>query len=550
MCTIKRNRVLQIQGRSNPISAELGCELFYYILSLISEETNAYLPTKTLFASCLEKLGRSHVNGVEFEMPRLLEKIIKEPNLGVYLAPHFSPSDVGTANLLFMYGQICREISNNYDVAFALLSKFEINKWLNLKQPKLNQRSEFIQTVVKALTVLGFDPPIDGLMLHGLYRKHLLFIFEFQFPEHYGEILIILLKSSNGIDDSSLLSKSIWYDILTSLWKPVKLDHKSPLREQLRQYAQKQGMLQHQELLETAELLSKHFTQERLQYGLYGLYPKCRNYIDIFVILLGMVGHGLIISSINCHEGLLGDKLSQKIWPYLVNIFAPWIVPYSMQTLKESMASWIQQLADDRSTLLPWIPSDSSLAHKVIHMFHSCIEFLIHTLPGCSNILNFVWQWYVSCFAHNSVKDHILGPIHSTFLTLPWESFWPSVNDLEAMFRVIDQYLPESHAFLGHIFISVPWSPWLCNFKSSPYPVKCRVYQCFLNLLIKLSNEPNVRHNQHEKLKILLVEAENYEWDVIEPVVLQNVMDWYVQSCDSSVIFKTDPVDLDFRVLQ
>lgn len=44
--------------KSNPASSELGVELFYYILSLISEETLSYLPTKQLFSECLEKLGQ------------------------------------------------------------------------------------------------------------------------------------------------------------------------------------------------------------------------------------------------------------------------------------------------------------------------------------------------------------------------------------------------------------------------------------------------------------------------------------------------------------
>ena len=120
---------MQAQVRCNPACAELGSDLFYHILSLVNDETGAYLPTKTLFASSLEKLGQSHICGVEFEMPRLLERILKEPALGGYLAPHFSPSNIGTANLLYMYSTICQEIGSNYDVAFALLSKVVVVKY-------------------------------------------------------------------------------------------------------------------------------------------------------------------------------------------------------------------------------------------------------------------------------------------------------------------------------------------------------------------------------------------------------------------------------------
>lgn len=220
-------------------------------------------------------------------MPRLLDKILKEPNFGGYLAPHFSPSKVGTNTLLSMYSTISKEIGQKYDVAFALLSKFDIEGWLTTREPKLAQRSQFIQSVTKSLSAMGFDPPIQALMLHGLYRKHLLTIFEFQFPEHYGEVIVQVLKASNATTDSSLISVNVWLDLLNSLAQPVHLNVKTTLRDQLRQYAQYQKMLHHQELLETAELLAKQFTAERLQYGLYGLYPKCRNYMDVFVLYMG-----------------------------------------------------------------------------------------------------------------------------------------------------------------------------------------------------------------------------------------------------------------------
>lgn len=66
---------------------------------------------------------QSHINGVEYETPRLLQKILEEPSLGQYLIPHFSPENVGTANLLLMYSTISDKICQKCDVNFALLSK-------------------------------------------------------------------------------------------------------------------------------------------------------------------------------------------------------------------------------------------------------------------------------------------------------------------------------------------------------------------------------------------------------------------------------------------
>ncbi|KAK9871044.1 hypothetical protein WA026_010002 [Henosepilachna vigintioctopunctata] len=542
-------RILQQQLNCNPAAADLGVELFYYLLPMLNEEITNYLPTKTLFSTCLEKLGQSHICGVEFEMPRLLDRIIKEPDLGQYLAPHFSPGNVGSSSLLLMYKSISEAIGQEYDVSFALLSKFDIDNWLHNKKPKLNQRSQFIEFVIKGLSELGNEPPIQAMILHGLYRKHLVSVFEFQFPEHYGEVLVNLLKYSSGTSEVPPLAISVWLDILNSLSSPLHIHMKVPLREQLRAYAQSQRKLCHQEILETTQLLARHFTQERLQYGLYGLYPKCRHYLDIYRLLLGMAGHVLITSSLNTHQGLVSDKMCEKIWPYIRDMFAPWIAPYSMQNVKENMATWIQQLTDDRSVLLPWITADVHLAQSILNVFQECILFLLHVLPACSIILNYIWQWYVTTFAHISVKEHILNLVHETLMVLPWQNFCPSINDLEIMLRVVDQYLPECHQFLGHIFISTQWINWMKQFSNCPMPVKSRVDQCFINLIVKLSNEPNIRSAHVKKLNNLLVHAENLNWDMLEPSVYQHVMDWYIMSCDCNVIFKSDPIDLDFRVL-
>lgn len=45
---------------------------------------------------------------------------------------------------------------------------------MNDKTPNLSQRSQFIGSIIHALCALGYDPQVDALMLHGIYRKHLM----------------------------------------------------------------------------------------------------------------------------------------------------------------------------------------------------------------------------------------------------------------------------------------------------------------------------------------------------------------------------------------
>ena len=66
---------------------------------------------------------------------------------------------------------------------------------------------------------------------------------------------------------------------------------------------------------------------------------------------------------------------------------------------------------------------------------------------------------------------------------------------------------------------------------------------------MNLSNEPNIRKNYSDRAKSLLVQAENFDWSALDPVVYQHIIDWVVMSFDSGVLFKNDPLDLDYRVI-
>lgn len=68
------------------------------------------------------------------------------------------------------------------------------------------------------------------------------------------------------------------------------------------------GILMLFQMHDTAVLLSRHFMKERLQYGLYGLYPKYRSYNEPLTIFLGMVGHALVVLTLQADRGSLADQ--------------------------------------------------------------------------------------------------------------------------------------------------------------------------------------------------------------------------------------------------
>lgn len=100
---------------------------------------------------------------------------------------------------------------------------------------------------------------------------------------------------------------------------------------------------------------------------------------------------------------------------------------------------------------------------------------------------------------------------------------------------MIDQYLPDSHLFLGSVFTSVNWSQWMSELMTTQaLPVAGRVHVCLLNLLVKLSNEPNVRQN--DRALKLMQEAEKFSWHLLDALAYDQVINWHVMSCDPRVV--------------
>ncbi|XP_031837862.1 ectopic P-granules autophagy protein 5 isoform X2 [Nomia melanderi] len=527
---------------------ESGVKLFYYLIECYTEEAALCPPTKQLITTCIERLGQLFISGEESQGPQLLNTIMHRPNLGGLLGPYFTPVAGGASKFLQMY-QTVVELSTgkNVDLCFVLLSKFDIGSWLNYRRPKLSERSTFIDLVCRALCNMGLNPEEEKLILHELFRNHLRLVLLHEFPEHYGEVLSVILKCS----ESQNLSLDVWRDLLGTLSSKPKNSfsiQSSKIRDEIRHYATEQRLLSRQEIFDTAILLSRHFMQERLQYGLYGLYPKYRIYNEPLTVFLGMVGHALVVLTLQSDRGSLGVQLCEKIWPVLSDMYSPWITPYWTRNLKEPTAAWIQQLTDDRSVLLPWIITDGPYANKIVAMFVECVRFIIDTLPTSSKILSFIWQFYVTNFAHCSVKNHILNVIHGNFLSLPWDHFYPGVSDIELMIKVIDQYLPESHLFLGSVFTCVNWSIWMNEFVATqPLAIATRIHICLLNLIVKLSTEPNVRQN--DRAVQLIAETEKFSWHLLDATAYDQVINWHVMSCDPRVILTGDndqchPIDI------
>ena len=86
----------------------------------------------------------------------------------------------------------------------------------------------------------------------------------------------------------------------------------------------------------------------------------------------------------------------------------------------------------------------------------------------------------------------IFKVIHQALDTLPWQSFIPSLTDLEQMVRVVGQFLPEVHSFLVSLFVRCSLSSLIVQCKSQP--TNCaRLLACLLHLHVRLAGEPTAQ---------------------------------------------------------
>jgi len=147
--------------------AETGVSVFYYLVSRYSEEVSFYPPTKQLLSSCLELLGQKFVGSSEHECQKLLATILGAPHLTGLLSPHLSPHLAPTSSFLDMYSKVVG--ASDPDVAFAVLSKFDVQQWLQKSRPRLKERSQFVQSLGQAFVISGREPPVERLILHEVW---------------------------------------------------------------------------------------------------------------------------------------------------------------------------------------------------------------------------------------------------------------------------------------------------------------------------------------------------------------------------------------------
>ena len=175
------------------------------------------------------------------------------------------------------------------------------------------------------------DPDPSREMLHGLHRRHIFDIFQYD-HSHYIEVLRLLLSLS----EKNKLDPNLWIDLLNSLTNsPGKFSLEYQDREE------RLAAINLQETMEATSLLTAHFNQERLQFGLYGLYPKYRSYVEGLAAYFSPLGLQLVSGQVRHFKGALDINEINAIWSTLEGLYGPWLFPLS-PSARASTANWIR----------------------------------------------------------------------------------------------------------------------------------------------------------------------------------------------------------------
>lgn len=239
------------------------------------------------------------------------------------------------------------------------------------------------------------------------------------------------------------------------------------------------------------------------------------------------------------------------LWPPLADTFGPWLVPYFPHAAQQpAPANWIRQVLANNDALLPWSELYTREAQLMADTFGECVLYVLETLPGSEPLLGHVLLWYETHFAYACVGRTVLGVVHAALRRLPWERLQPQAVHVECTHRALLQFLPDAHAFLGHVFVRVDWSAWLRRQWTNEWDVvgghhaqqqqQQRVLGALLQVFTKLSFEPNVREGQqHAQLVRMLREAAAFPWSLLAPAAVAPVFDGLVLMAEPSMLLTT-----------
>ncbi|XP_044132236.1 ectopic P granules protein 5 homolog isoform X1 [Bufo gargarizans] len=531
--------------QSPPEIQKIGIGTFFAVVEFVCDETQRHPPSRQFFTSCIEILGQVFISGTQSECRPVLQTILQNRRLCNLLSPYFTPA-ASPGEFVHLYEKVVEAISeDNSDVIFMLLTKFDLNHWLNSAKPSMSERSKLLESVHLALTLCGLTPDEDLLMPFNIFCKHWSSILRYQFPDHYSDCLRLLMQSSS----EQLLSPECWKTSLKAvgcytprvLPNTVKVDSKDPL---VFPNCTNKMLLSAEQVLETIKWLSEFFSKLRLSkpdFQSFGLLSKWSPYIpEVKTFLEYLVKSHIDFEVLSIKQELMGSPTVHAVLKSLhsevTELFKPWIMVLDK---------------DDNSNqrCYPWLESDTRTAVILVQLFFDCIltlhhKFQDHLLPGQRGALWLHLMHYCESCTAPMHPEYILYTYHTEYNKLPWKDMYPDQTLMEEFFKV-ERGSPKScFLFLGGVLCDVNWMNVLADaWGPIPRPETHRMLVCLLYMLVFLTKEEQLINEPGAPLINLLGQAGTLSWHLVDAVSYQNVIGYFSSHYPPSVILSTHLAD-------
>jgi len=240
---------------------------------------------------------------------QVLRLALRRGDLVKLLAKVFVPCRTDAGHFLDMYQFLIDSHLKRCDtkILFVLLSKFDLLTWLESYQPKLNEINRLLLLVLQGLE--SWSQP-DSSLLQDQFRRQLVHIFTYDFPQHYGEVMQLVL---DRVSDQKLMPV-VLLDLLNALLSTANSatltlnSFETHLHEVAVDFSRRQKLFTLKAATDTLLLFARHFQKERLHHGLHGLYPKHKEYCQPLVMWFTCFGHVLLAAAICSYQELLADQ--------------------------------------------------------------------------------------------------------------------------------------------------------------------------------------------------------------------------------------------------
>ncbi|XP_056399364.1 ectopic P granules protein 5 homolog isoform X1 [Hyla sarda] len=524
---------------------KIGIGTFFAVVEFVCDDTQRHPPSRQFFTSCIEILGQVFISGTQSECRPVLHTILQNRRLCNLLSPYFTPA-ASPGEFVQLYEKVVEAISeDNSDVIFMLLTKFDLNHWLNSAKPSMPERSKLLESVHLALTLCGLTPDEDLLMPFNIFCKHWNSILRYQFPDHYSDCLRLLMQSSS----EQLLSPECWRASLKSvgcysrrvLPNSIKMDSKESL---IFPNCTNKMMLSAEQVLETIKWLSDFFRKLRVSksdFQSFGLLSKWSPYIpEVKTFMEYLVKSHIDYEVLSIKQETMGSPTVEAVLKSLHSVVTELFKPWIMVLDKEESSN---------QRCYPWLESDSHNAVILVQLFCDCIltlhqKFQDHLLPGQRGVLWLHLMHYCESCTAPMHPEYILYTYHTEYSKLPWKDMYPDQTLMEEFFKV-ERGSPKScFLFLGGLLCDVNWMNVLADaWGPIPRPETHRMLVCLLYMLVFLTKEEKLIDEPGAPLINLLGQAGTLSWHLVDAVSYQNVIGYFSSHYPPSVILSTHLAD-------